>query len=267
MFSSRAEGFAKNDGDGDFWSLRLSDGSTIEAGKILLAAGVLGNAQLVMASFADLAGAHFSDHAPSMLYTVDAGSLRKLRPATRARHFNAMTLEKESGGRCEIFASLYDMGTAEFNLLLASTIGRTFGFLRGWPAPPGASLIQPVQVWTARGFAHLQIEAGTRLVSSVAGEIEVDPALEETRAALKTLGARTLHSSRTAPGAGFHYHALKLNGKNGKTQPVADLLRERSAGAVACLDASILPTIGVRPHTLTAMATARRLVLDDASLR
>jgi hypothetical protein len=265
VFPSRAERFAPC--EGALWSLRLSDGRSITASKIFLAAGVLGTAKLVITSFQDMAAAFFSDHAPYMLYTRGWKSLCDAAPANRTRHFNALTIEKQFSGRCEMFASVYNMGAAELNLLLVSVIGRAFSFLRGFSAPPGASLIQPVQVWTQNSFADLQMEARTQRITSVKPEHEADPVLEEFRAMLKGLGVAVLHRSRTAPGAGFHYHALTLRTPGGKTTPIANLLKERSGGAVACVDASILPSIGLRPHTLTAMATARRLTIEDQSLQ
>jgi hypothetical protein len=42
------------------------------------------------------------------------------------------------------------------------------------------------------------------------------------------------------------------------------LLAHWSGGAVSCIDPSVFPEIGLRPHTLTAMAAARRIVLSEA---
>lgn len=56
------------------------------------------------------------------------------------------------------------------------------------------------------------------------------------------------------------HRALVCNCNNGRKMPVNDLLQRWSDGHVLCSDASILPTIGLRPHTLTAMATARCFV-------
>ena len=63
----------------------------------------------------------------------------------------------------------------------------------------------------------------------------------------------------TSPGEGFHYHAGEVSIDGSHFMPLALCLDERFAGLVTCLDASILPEIGCRPHTLTAMAAAWQL--------
>ncbi len=244
------------------WQVQLASGEMITAPRILLAAGVIGTARLLMASFPMIRQASFGDQTPWMLYVTGLG---RLRPEGGAAHFNALTIEKISGsekggnGRVTLFASLYDMGRAEFNLLLASTIGHTSSMFRGWPAPPVGGLVQPVQVWTPNSFATLRLDT-KGVISADTVDDTPDAALEEFRALLQRLGGKVRRATQTTPGLGYHYHALRLSHDDVEAG-VAESLHALTDGAVRCVDASALPNIGLRPHSLTAMATARRLTL------
>jgi hypothetical protein len=242
------------------WSVQLSGGESIVGRKILLAAGVLGTARIVISSLHGIIGVSLCDHSPYVAYATGLGKLIKAFPV---RHFNALTIEKREGGRCAMFASIYNMSAAEMNLILASTIGRAFSLLRGISAPSFASMAQPVQIFTDSSYSRLEIDAASGRFSGSNFSIIRDSTLEETLDKLHGIGAKVWHCGRIAPGHGFHYHALNIRRKNSVEQPLAEALAQWSAGAVSCVDASVLPMIGLRPHTLTAMATARRLVLRE----
>ncbi len=110
----------------------------------MLAAGVIGNAQILLRSYSDIGAARFSDHTPWMIYTLGLS----LPALLESNHFNIATLEKTHEGRGAVYASVYDMRHADLNLLAASTIGVTAGPL-GRLHPPGiVKYLKPVQVWT-----------------------------------------------------------------------------------------------------------------------
>jgi hypothetical protein len=245
---------------GASWQVHLSDGSSLAGRKVWLAAGVLGSARIILASMEGLRGVTFSDHAPYMAYVT---GLRGLLRARDSRHFNAFALERIQEGRCTMFASIYDMSAAEMNLILASTIGRALPFLKGLPAPQLASLAQPVQIWTGCSFARLEVEAADGRFRGTLDDAAADVGLQVAFAAIRDMGGKVWRTSRTAAGLGFHYHELRVRRTDVAEQPVAAALRDWSDGGVICLDASILPRIGLRPHSLTAMAVARRLVLNE----
>jgi hypothetical protein len=243
------------------WSVQLSNGKLISGRKILLAAGVVGTARIVLSSLPDVIGMSFCDHSPHMAYASGLGELIR---TSSSQHFNALTVEKWEAGRCAMFASIYNMSAAELNLILASTIGRIFPLLRGVSAPPFAAMLQPVQIWTDGTYSRLDVDPASGRFSGSHFTVTRDDALEEMLDKLQRIGARIWHCSRTPPGRGFHYHALNVRRKNEKEQSLAEALAQWSAGAVSCIDASILPKIGLRPHTLTAMAAARRLVSRES---
>lgn len=263
-FETRAHSLSRTQG---WWHIELETGERIGARQVVLAAGVVGNARLLLRSFPDLVRARFHDHAPWMLYTLGLGDVLAARPSSAPDHFNAVTLERHDGVRCAAFASVYDMRRADLNLLLASTIGQASSRLRGWPAPPGAALIKPVQVWTPGAEDELEIDAATNRVNvpdAPPATWRADRELAAFIGTLRTLGGRTLRVSRTMPGFGFHHHNLRLQPAGRAAMGVSEFLLSRTDGSVVCVDASCLQTIGLRPPTLTAMATARRLVADLA---
>jgi len=140
-------------------------------------------------------------------------------------------------------------------------MGRSFGFLKGWPSPPGTSLLQPVQIWTENSYAQIEIDR-TGKVKDLTAPTPEDAGLTEALAALSRLGGRCLKASRTLPGYGFHYHGSNLHLRDGSKADIGTFLKEASDGAVVSIDASALPRIGLRPHTLTAMAAARQIALQ-----
>jgi hypothetical protein len=259
-FATRAHSF-KNAGAS--WIVALDDGQSVAARQILLAAGVIGGAHLLLRSFPDLVKVRFRDHTPWMLYTVGLRRLISACPRPVPGHFNAVAFEKTENDRCVTFGSIYDMRHAEFNLLLASVLGRSFRALRDWRAPPGASFVNPVQVWTPLTYNVVEIDARTKIAAcapSGSKSFEADPQLDATIEVLSALGGRVIKTSRTRPGSGFHYHGLEIMANNANYAPAAGLLEERTASGVRFVDASMLQKIGCRPPTLTAMASGRRAV-------
>ena len=75
--AARAEALSS---EGAIWQARLTDGSIVSAHRIILAAGVLGTAMLLIRSFPEVSSVRLRDHAPWMLYTR---GLEQLVPTTR----------------------------------------------------------------------------------------------------------------------------------------------------------------------------------------
>lgn len=255
-FATRAERLERSPSG---WAIHLSDGRRIGTRTVILAAGVIGTAQLLMRTWPDLIAARFGDHVPYMVYTLGLRRLIESRPADVLPHFNALSVELLREERCTLFASVYDMTRTGLNLLLASTIGQAFRSLRRWPAPPGIGFVQPVQAWTPRTVGTIELTARQARLESQADDPGADPDLQSLLRALRAQGGRILLVKATSPGHGFHYHALKLRSEGAEGfVDISSLLARKSDGSIICADASILPTIGCRPHTLTAMAVARQ---------
>lgn len=264
-FDSRVQSFAPT---GERWRITLADGREIVARRILLAAGVVGNARILFRSFTGLTRARFRDHAPWMLYTIGLGTLIRSAPGPSTGHFNAMTIEQVEADRSTVFASVYDLRNTDLNLLLASAAGFMLPFALGWSAPPGMSLMNPVQMWTSETENSIEIYAGDEpffVASSPLRDPRKDAMLSGAVEFVSGLNGRVLKISQTSPGHGFHYHALEIGQSEGPLQPVADFLRVHTNGGVTCIDGSTLETIGCRPHSLTAMASARRIAHRVAS--
>ena len=241
------------------WVVEVDDGTRLVASRILLAAGVIGDGQLLLRSFPDLGGLQFTDHTPWLLFTLGATRHFPAR-LPGPRPFNALTVQRDTPSGCDLFASFYDMRGADLNLLLASTLGRAHPWLRRWPSPPGAGLVTPVQVWTPDTYGRVEIAAAggsATFVSETPPPDRPDPDLDDFAARLGRLGCRILRRKRTEPAFGYHYHRLRLRPRNGgQWSEVEDFLWERTDGAVVCIDAADLRRIGCRPHTLTVMARA-----------
>lgn len=263
VFPRRADSIARVGAD---WVVRLDDGTSLSAERVLLGAGVVGDGQILLRSFPDLSGFAFSDHTPWLLFTVGA---KRLFPYDHSgsKPFNALTIYGESASGCDLFSSFYDMRGGDLNLLLASTLGRAHPWLRRWRTPPGTGLVTPVQVWTPKTYGRVEIAASNgalTFASDARAATPSDPNFERFRAWLRSAGVRILRSKRTDPVAGYHYHRLQLKQRNGWAE-LADFLQQRTGNGVACIDAADLPHIGCQPHTLTVMARAWSRAADAAS--
>lgn len=263
-YATRAVAMNQEGGD---WVVSLEDGEKITARKILLAAGVKGTAHFLLRSFPDLQTVRFRDHGPWVVYVTRLGRLMRTRPENAPMHFNAMTLEKVQDGTCMCFGSVYDLMAADLNLLLASSIGRSSSLVRNRRAPRVVSLVNVVQVWTPSTYDIIDIDAqaGTATAGPrSAKRPEDDGELLNALSMLRSKGARVIRISRTQPGLGFHYHGLRARAPGRSFQGISDLLLQRTQDAVTCVDASTMHDIGRRPHTLTAMASARRMARTAA---
>jgi len=255
VISARARSFAR---ERNRWTIALDDGSRITAARVLLAAGVIGDGQLLLRSFPDLQGLQFADHAPWILYTIGLKRHLPPRPGGYRREFNALTVEKTSTSGCSLFASIYDIRGADLNLVLASAIGRSHSWLRHWPSPPGTGFITPVQVWTPKTYGRVDVAGSDGKLSFQPDIMEAgfDPDLAEFLSRISSLGGKVLRKRRTVPAFGYHYHRLRLRPRGSRWVDVGEFLLDRTGSGVTCIDAADLTHIGCRPHTLTVMARA-----------
>lgn len=235
----------------------LDDGGRIEAERVLLAAGVIGDLSLAMRSWSEIVEAGFRDHMPYMLYTR---GLERIAPVLRSDgldHFNSLSLERVEAGQTRLFTSIYRMSRATMSLLLTA-LGLPPA-LRGWPAPPMADLVKPMQLWTDRTFVSFRMLGDGRIgVATPAPELDGDPDAAAFVDWLKS--HRVWLSLRPSnPGDGFHYHAGVVSTGAG-SEPLGRYLDRRSGGRAVCIDASVLPEIGCRPHSLTAMTVTQARV-------
>ena len=244
------------------WKATLSGGKVISAQRIVLAAGVLGTASIVMRSFLEIQSVLVRDHSPLMLYTV---GLNKLLGTTRKGpdpHFNVQTLQRDTDGEgFVLFASVYNMRYAELNLVLNMVIGKSVAALAGSRAPWPANWINPVQVWTKSTITTVCIERGH---NSVAAHVESQPnfrtdtELSKFVAAMRDNSVLVVKISETPPLQGYHFHGLEISTDNAHYIPIKEYLEYCSSGSLICADASVLSRISCRPHTETVMATALR---------
>jgi hypothetical protein len=259
IYEDRTQNIQK---EGKFWNVHLENGTKLRCEKIVLAGGVIGDARILLRSFPDLQKATFRDHTPWMLYTLGFKAAVPIGSKGNA-HFNQITLEQNIQGRAAVFASIYNMKYADLNLLFASTIGFTSRILGSIRAPAAAALLKPIQAWTEATSDLIEVKRTGETIEYAAPIPQVlpnsDNGLTAIRKLIESNRGRILTVSRTRPGYGFHYYALRLSPAGSSATLVSDFLKERTDGSVICVDASVLEEIGCLPPTLTAMACARRL--------
>jgi len=238
-------------------SVLLSDGTVLTARRVILAAGVVGSLRIVMESNPEIRSIRLSDHAPYMYYFVDRAGLVKHAQLNSLQHFNCLSIERIECQQVRLFASLYRMSRATVALTLAA-LGFPPILLHTRP-PKIVDLIIPIQVWTNKSKMQYQIDRNDSFTTLISRpDFESDKELYCFSDWLKSKGI-IICKSNTIPGYGFHYHAgeISLDGEN--FSELSSFISEKYRNKIICTDASIMRKIGIRPHTLTAMAISYKI--------
>ena len=238
--------------------LHLTNRRVLKAKRVVLAAGVVGSLRLTMASFPELKTVRLSDHSPLMTYLLRKPGRLELSRSDNLKHFNTLTLERLEAQRVKLFASFYRMSQAPIGLTLAS-LGLP-PYLPATYPPRLLDLVTPVQVWTERSRMRYVINREARHAIALGQpNHDDDDDLIQFNDWLAGLGV-ILKVSKTPPGFGFHYYGGEVSTDGFSFRGLSDFLEERFSGQVVSVDSSTLLDIGVRPPTLTAMATAYKRV-------
>ena len=254
---------------GGRWVAKLSDGSAVSATRILLAAGVLGTAALLMRSFPDISSVRLRDHAPMMLYTVGLDRLVNTKRPDTGGNGNVQTLQHNIDEAAALFATVYNLRYVPLNLILGTVFGRFMPALSGRCAPWPLDWITPVQVWTNSMTTTVEIDRArntARVVKRPA--IAQDPEFARFMDTLRDNGVTILKVSETPPLQGFHYFGLEVATEDEAYVPIEQYLAERTMRQMLCVDPAVLQGIGCRPHTETAMASAMQMAssIDQPAL-
>lgn len=234
----------------------LEDGRRISGKRVILASGLVGTAGIIIRSLDTVQSAEFRDHVPYLLYTLGLG--RHL-PQHDTTHFNEYSLLLRGvEENCDQFATVYAMSKAPVSLLAASLRMQPTG--RGYKPPRLIDIVRPVQLWTNATVAKLRYDPrGLVIDAEQTCHAQDDADLKSFRAVLNS--HRVPHTvGSTAPGQGFHYHALSFEQKGSPPTDLDDLLRTAFGDQVICVDTSALRQVGCAPPTLTAMSHARARV-------
>jgi hypothetical protein len=255
--AARVESLAPN---GAIWQARLTDGRIVAARRIVLAAGVLGTATLLMRSFPEINSIRLRDHAPWMLYVRGLERLVLTTRSGKDPNFNVQSIFRDTESGPALFGTIYNLRYADLNLILATLTGRSIPALAGLRTPWPADLIKPVQVWTDATLVTVEIDRHQRNARIIAHPlIAADRELARFRAILSDNGVSILKTGATPALQGFHYFGLEVLIEHVKPRPVEDFLAERCRNEIHCLDASTLRDIGCRPPLETSMARALTL--------
>jgi hypothetical protein len=237
--------------------IELQNGLKIEAKKVLLSAGVVGDLEITMRSWRDISTARFSDHSPAMLYFSDHfGFIKNKYAQNQSTNFNTLTIEKINSANVNLFSSVYRMSMAPLGLLIKALNFDSL-FPKFYP-PKLIDLVLPIQVWTPHGKIEYQINNNYKNVTVVENPI-IDNELINFRKFLNCHGY-VLGSSKTPPGHGFHYHSARVSPNGDQYMDLSNYINEMSGGKIICIDASIHASIGLRPPTLSMMAGAKKIV-------
>lgn len=236
--------------------IHLSNGESIRAQKVILAAGLVGTASLVLRSIQSIDRWSFSDHCPQMMLTVGLGHLFGNEIRKTSGHFNSIECTERSNGEVKSFASIYDTRAAPMSLLLSYAKMKP-GF-RGRHARLAPSAFRAVQMWDRSTVANLEFyrDRGTNSNDSATWrqfQAKTDPENDDMSPSLRETVAEfkgCLRAVTTSAGQGFHHHNLRFGNES---VSVDDVLLENFGENVFAVDASVHSSIAVGPPTLSSM--------------
>jgi len=239
------------------YRLVFEDGEGIEAGRVILASGVIGTARILMRSVPELRHARFRDHMPVFLHSVSLGN-RHCRTARRqSTNMNMASIEVTRAGQLCAFLSIYNVRKMPANLLLAHFGLPMLGALSGRNLEILPLPFYPVQTWTRDSFVEIDLERADEEIVARRCRFQDNPeGLQLARTALKACGLREIRLSPTPAGMGFHYHALQLSEDGVAYDSARSQITRLFGDDVLIVDGSVLPWLSPRPHTETLVANA-----------
>lgn len=238
-------------------SVELSNGERIYANQVFLAAGVVGSLQLILASCQNANFARLKDHSPYMYYFLSRkGAIKKLCNKYQS-DFNQLTVEEQKSEKVKLFASIYNLSNESIGLLLATL--RLPPIMANVNMPKFFNVIKPIQIWTNESWSTYEISKEAKKAKIIkSSSMNVDKTLQRFENELKTQG-HILQRKTTACGFGFHYHGGKISDDGDNFENAVDYIKNSFGNRLKIADATALPVIGVRPHTLTMMAYAYQI--------
>src|SRR5262249_8666324 len=137
--------------------LILENGEELVAKNVILAAGTLGTARILMNSSPSVRYCRFSDHAPYLIHTRSWRNRFVRTFGTYVENMNLLNIEVSHKGQVQAFASVYGVHRMAINLVLAQLGLPMSQALKGKNLTL-ALPYYPIQVWTKDSLAEIDLE-------------------------------------------------------------------------------------------------------------
>ncbi|WP_440675412.1 hypothetical protein [Candidatus Pelagibacter sp. HIMB1593] len=214
---------------------------------LILSAGPIGNALILIRSFKKISYATFKDDNPRMIF----GFRFKKSNNLSSNNKNLVDLDIKKKNKLVNFCIIYDVNPYHFSNLLKKIIfffkdilGKYFFY---------------GQFWINGEYNEIKIKNDKKIILSATTKNKYN---YDTRSVknLNKIGLKVFKILNLKFAFGFHYHCLKIK-FNGKLFSINQFLNNRKLNKnVYCFDSSVIEKIGLKPPTKTYLATANHLI-------
>lgn len=215
---------------------------------LILCAGPIGNAMILLKSFKNISYLKFKDHNPRVIL----GIIRNKKKYLQNKKAKLFDLEINKNDKKIGFSIIYNIDPNHFNKFLKPIITLFRDILK--------KFFFYGQLWIADEYNEIKLINNKDNIHSYGKTISLKKKKDNLIQILNMIGLKTLACFKLNYGFGYHYHCLRINFK-GKIFSLNDFLKElKLNNNIFCFDSSIIEKIDIKPPTKTYLATTNYLV-------
>lgn len=214
---------------------------------LILSAGPIGNAFILMRSFKKINYLTFKDDNPRMIFGFKFNTKNSLNSGNE----NLIDLDIFRNKKLKSFCIIYDVNPSHFNIFFKKLIyffkkTLTKFFFYG-------------QFWVNNEFNEIKLKNGSS-IKLFAKTKNFNNSNIKIIKKINTIGLKVIAIINLRFAFGFHYHCLKVNYK-GKLLTFNQFINKKKlSNNLYCFDSSVIDKIGLKPPTKTYLATANHLL-------
>lgn len=225
----------------------ITENNTMYCHNLILCAGPIGNASILMRSYKKINYSIFKDDNPRMIFGLKMKKKEKLNNVKE----NVVDLDIIKNGNLVNFCIIYKVNPLHFNSFFRVVVIFFRNFLN--------KFFFYGQYWVTDEYNEIKINnIGKNNLLAVTKNLN-NSNIKVVKN-LQKIGLMVIKVLKLKFAYGFHYHCLKINyaGKLFSLNQFID--NQKLKNNVYCVDSSIIEKIGLKPPTKTYLATANFLL-------
>lgn len=214
---------------------------------LILSAGPIGNAFILMRSFKKINYLTFKDDNPRMIFGFKFNTKNSLNSGNE----NLIDLDIFRNKKLKSFCIIYDVNPSHFNIFFKKLIyffkkTLTKFFFYG-------------QFWVKNEFNEIKLKNGSSIKLFAKTKNSNNSNIKIIKK-INTIGLKVIAIINLRFAFGFHYHCLKVNYKGKLLSFNQFINKKKLSNNLYCFDSSVIDQIGLKPPTKTYLATANHLL-------
>ena len=215
---------------------------------LILCAGPIGNAMILLRSFQNIKYLQFKDDNPRLIFGLITGKKKyHLSNDDKLMDFDIIKNNKSL-----IYSTIYKVDPNHFNVYLKPFIMLFKGIL--------AKFFFYGLFWTSNEYNKISLTNNKDGISLSAKRIKARPSKINKIKILDKIGLKVLKIISLKFAYGFHYHSLRIGYKNELLLFDKFIDKMNLSNEVFCFDSSVIEKISLKPPTKTYLATSNYLV-------